>query len=222
MHKPLKLAALAVTMLAASVSTNSALAEGALSANIGFASDYVYRGIYQADSSASAGVDYSNSGAYVGTWLADVDLGLEYDLYAGYGGEMSGVSYDINYTGYNYTRDDPNEVGGAFDDTYQEANLTVGYGPVSLGYASGTYDNFEGKIAGNKKLDYSVATLTAEYKGFTFVYGDYGMDFEGSWFELGYGTEIGGFDTGLNLIVSGDKLDNQEYMVFTLGKTFDL
>ena len=57
------------------------------SANVGYVSDYIYRGIFQTESSASAGIDYEGeNGFYVGTWGADVGDGIETDLYFGYGG----------------------------------------------------------------------------------------------------------------------------------------
>ena len=41
-------------------------------ANIGWVSEYIFRGIFQEDSSAYAGVDYAHdSGFYLGTWGAD-------------------------------------------------------------------------------------------------------------------------------------------------------
>ena len=95
------------------------------SANLGFASDYFFRGIYQAQSSASGGIDYENSGFYAGVWAADVSdglsagypgtdaAGLEVDGYFGYGGEVGDFSYGIGYTGYFYTDD--------FDDTYRRS-----------------------------------------------------------------------------------------------------
>ena len=58
------------------------------SANIGFASEYYYRGIFQKESSANGGIDFESGGWYVGTWAADVGDGLEVDLYGGYGGEI--------------------------------------------------------------------------------------------------------------------------------------
>ena len=68
----------------------SGTASAEWSGNIGWASEYHYRGILQKNSSASGGVDYETNGFYVGTWAADVGDGLEVDGYAGYGGEFSG------------------------------------------------------------------------------------------------------------------------------------
>ena len=64
-----------------------------LSANVGYASEYYYRGILQKESSASAGIDFEQSGFYAGAWTADVGDGLEYDIYAGYGMEVGEISF---------------------------------------------------------------------------------------------------------------------------------
>jgi len=200
---------LTIAVLGALSASNIAVAAGSFSANLGFASDYVFRGVLQAPSSGSAGLDYAMDGFYVGTWAGDVGVGLEYDLYAGYGGEASGISYDLNYTTYNYTDD-------TFDDTYAEFNIGLGYGPISVGYASGTYDNY------GAEQDYTVTTVSAEQNGFTLLYGSNGKDFTGSWYELGYSTEVGGFDTGINYISSDKDLDDSDYLIMSLGKSFDL
>ena len=59
-----------------------------------------------------------------------------------------------------------------------------------------------------------------------------GKDFDGTYIELGYGTEIGGFDTGIALISADDTLaptadstgaiQGDVSVVFSLGKSFDL
>ena len=71
----------------------AATANAELSANLGFASDYYYRGIFQAETSASAGLDYEQDGFYAGTWAADVKDGLEIDGYFGYGGDIGEFGY---------------------------------------------------------------------------------------------------------------------------------
>jgi uncharacterized protein (TIGR02001 family) len=106
----------------------SSVASADVSYNIGYVSEYYYRGIYQKNSSASAGIDYEEGGFYAGAWTADVGDGLEYDLYAGYGMDIGDLSVGVGFTGYYYTDD--------WDETYEEVNLSVGYGPVSIGYSS--------------------------------------------------------------------------------------
>jgi uncharacterized protein (TIGR02001 family) len=68
-------------------------AQADASANLAFASDYYYRGIFQARSSANGGLDYESGGFYAGTWAADVKDGLEVDGYFGYGGEAGDFGY---------------------------------------------------------------------------------------------------------------------------------
>ena len=190
----------------------SAPAMADLSANVGYASEYYYRGLLQKESSASAGIDYEQGGFYAGTWAADVGDGLEYDLYAGYGMELGEVSVSAGVTGYYYT--------GDFDETYEEFNLSAGWKFISVGYSAGEWDGSDD--AG----DYDFLEVTVEHNGFYATYGEFGDDFEGDYVELGYGAEVGGFDLGVAAIFSSEELSDQdgesEALVFTLGKTFDL
>ena len=155
------------------------------SANIAWASDYYYRGILQKSSSASGGLDFEHSGFYAGVWAADVGEltgdGLEIDGYFGYGGAIGDVTYGAGFTGYYYT--------GDFDDTYQEINLSAGYSFVTLDVSLGQYENF-----GGPTTDYRFYSLTLEKNGFYGKYGTFDQDFEGAYFEAGYGTSIADFD----------------------------
>ncbi len=196
--------------------TASAAANAGWSANIGWQSDYYFRGIFQKSSSAQGGVDYETGGFYAGVWAADVGGGftgdgLEVDGYFGYGGEVGDFSYGIGYTGYFYT--------GDFDDTYQEINLGAGFGMLSLDVAIGEYDNFDGPT-----LDYTYYALTLENNGFYGTYAGFSQDADGEYLELGYGTTVSDIDLGIALILANDDLIGQddESLVFTIGKTFDL
>ena len=191
---------------------SSGLAQAQFSANVGWASEYHFRGILQKVSSASAGLDYESGGFYVGTWAADVGDGLEVDGYFGYAGEVEDFGYSIGFTGYYYT--------GDFDDTYQEINLGGSYGPLSLDVAIGEYDNFTGPTQ-----DYTFAALTlAAENGFYGTYGTFSQDADGDYLELGYGTTIAEIDVGVALILANDDLigDDDESLLFSLGKSFDL
>lgn len=184
-------------VLAASTLVSGAAMAGA-SANIGMVSDYYFRGIDQGTgATASAGLDYDTNGIYVGTWAADVGQGIEYDLYAGYAGEYQGFSYDIGYYTYNYTND-------AFDSTYQEGALTVGYGPISASYVVGSHD--KRPSVPQPKQDYTFASVTAEYKSVYVTFGSWGKDMKGSYVEAGYNTTIGDWDATLSLINSDKDL----------------
>ncbi len=210
--------------VAAALTSSVAIAE--LSGNLGFVSDYYFRGIYQDTSSASVGLDWEHeSGLYAGTWLGTVTEGIETDFYVGYAGEMDGFSYGIAYIIYDYTDD--------FDDRYSEVNLTAGYGPVSLEYAIGTYDDSP------QGTDYTFVALSAEYNSVSITFGSFGDQFDGSYVELAYGMEVGGFDVGVSLLSNSEELDSapngaggwrpvstagdgETTVIFSIGKGFDI
>ena len=204
MKTSFRLTTLAALLLASSV------ASAQWSANVGWASEYHFRGILQKTSSASAGVDYANGGFYAGTWAADVGDGLEVDGYFGYGGEYEDFTYGVGYTGYFYT--------GDFDDTYQELNLSAGYDILSTEVAIGRYDNFDGPTQ-----DYTYYAIGLEHSGFYGKYAGFSQDFEGEYFEFGYGTTIADIDFGVSLILANDDLigEDDESLIFTIGKSFD-
>ena len=205
-------------LLSGSVLTSTNATAGDVSYNVGFASEYYFRGVFQNDSSASAGIDYENGGFYVGAWTADVGDGLEVDGYFGYGIETdSGLSASLGFTGYYYT--------GEFDDTYEEINLNLGYKMVSLEYSFGEYDGF------GEKSDYDFLALSIESEnGFYGTFGSFGKDSDGEYVELGYGTSIADFDVGIAAVFSSkelsDELDSDgdatesEAVIFTIGRSF--
>ena len=206
------LARLALSSVIAMSALVTTQASAEVSYNVGFVSEYYYRGIFQKSSSASAGIDFEQNGLYLGAWSADVGDGLEVDLYGGYGIETdAGFSASLGFTGYYYT--------GDFDDTYQEVNLGLGYGMFSLGYSSGQWDGF------GAEEDYDFLEIGfATDSGFYGTYGTFGKDFDGDYFEFGYGTAISEFDVGVSYILT-DELGDQEggeaeAIVFSIGKGF--
>lgn len=211
----------------------SGLANAQWSANIGFASDYYFRGIFQAQSSANGGIDYKHdNGFYAGVWAADVSdglsagypgddaAGLEVDGYFGYNGEFNDFTYGIGFTGYYYTDD--------FDDTYQEINLSGGYGLATLEVAIGEYDNFDGPTQ-----DYTYYALTLEKNGFYGKYAGFSQDADGEYLEVGYGASVADIDLGVYVVFNDEDLsgivdaedgssEDGTSIVFTIGKTFDI
>jgi uncharacterized protein (TIGR02001 family) len=218
MNKLTRIAA-GIVLAGSAMASTSALAE--VSYNIGYASEYHFRGILQKNSSASAGVDYTAGGIYAGLWTADVGDGLEVDVYGGYGIETeSGFSLGLGFTGYYYT-------GDTFDDTYEEINLNLGYGIASFEYSVGESDNFGSKVDYN----YKALTLTAE-SGIYGKYAKFGKNFKsnGDYFEVGYGTTISDIDLGIAGIFASKDLSFEvdengnsaadESIVFSIGKSF--
>jgi uncharacterized protein (TIGR02001 family) len=206
-----------ITLTCCAFASTSAFAE--VSYNIGWASEYYYRGLLQKESSASAGIDYEESNFYAGAWAADVGDGIEVDGYFGYGFETEqGLSGSLGFTGYYYT-------GEFFDDTYEEINLGLGYGFLSMAYTVGEWKGF------GTSEDYDVLEFTLENSGFYGTFGTLGDQFKGEWFEVGYGSTISEIDYGIALIFSSDDFDNGEYdnlgnnepseaLVFTISKSF--
>lgn len=188
-----------------------------LSSNFGFNSDYIYRGIPQEKSSAFGGLDLEAGGFYLGTWGADVGDGAEIDFYGGYGFDAGDFNFGIGATIYTYT--------GDFDDTYQEVNLSAGWKFMTFDAAIGSYDNFDGPT-----LNYQFYSLTAEYNGFYGKVGVFEDDFDGSYFEAGYGGTLTIQETDLldyafaaihsdSTLLGGSSDTN---FVLTLSKSFDL
>ncbi len=180
----------ALVISAAAMIPATSMAE--VSANIGWASEYLYRGIFQEDSSASAGIDWTAGQFYLGGWGADVGDGLEYDAYFGFAGGEN-FTYKVGYTGYFYTDD--------FDDTYQEVNLGIGFGMFALDVAVGEWDGF------GTPADYTFTSITiAPEKGPYYKFGSFGDDFDGDYFELGYAYSIEdhGVDLSVAVVTSDD------------------
>ena len=120
-------------------------------------------------------------------------------------------------TVYTYT--------GDFDDTYTEVNLSAGWKWLTFDAAIGEYDNFDGPT-----LDYSFYSLTAENNGFYGTVGTFEDDFEGEYYEAGYGDtlsiqETDLFDYSFAVIYSDSTLlggSSDTNMTLTLSKSFDL
>ena len=204
----------ATSLLATSAFTSSsALAAEGLSANVGVVSQYFFRGVAQTNAaSTSAGIDYAMGDFSVGTWVADVQDGIEVDLYGSYALALGEFDLSAGFTSYQYT--------GDFDTAYNEINLGASYKFVSVAYSVGTRD-----VDGASDEDYDFLAITAEYDGFYATYGTWGQDFDGDYVELGYSTEVSGFGLGVALIVNAKALDvetatGDESLVFSLSKSF--
>jgi uncharacterized protein (TIGR02001 family) len=208
-----KLASLTAIALGTSMLSQAAMAEW--SANVGVMSDYHFRGIQQTESaSANGGVDFESGGFYLGAWTAEVEDGLEIDLYGGYGMEFdNGIGLSVGYTTYQYT--------GDFDSEYNEFNFGASYGMVSVEYSVGEWDGVVGNEAATES-DYSFLAVTLEHNGFYGTFGSWGDEFDGEYGEIGYGTEVSGFDLGVAVVFSGSDLDDSESVYFTIGKSFSL
>jgi len=226
-----------VCVLASATLFDFALAGVDITANGGAVTQYVFRGIPQSDGKAAAqgGVDLEASGFYLGTWFSQVDTsartpsgvvaatGLEYDLYGGYAFDVGDFSFGIGGTGYFYT--------DSFDEEYIEMNLSAAWKFITIDYAIGEYDQQP------VEADYTFGSITLDYNGFYGKVGSWGDDFNGDYFEIGYGSTLTVadkdlFDYTFAIIRSDEdlslKVDNDgnptEDTFFYAGvvKTFDL
>ena len=193
----------------------------AVSYNVGYMSEYWYRGVYQSESAVSFGADMEMGNMYIGTWWADVDEGVEYDIYAGFNFELMGLPMYLGATGYYYSDN--------FDGDYEELNTGVDLGFATIDYAfAGEYE----ALTTGVKSDYEHFTITAPLPmtSFDFTYGTFEADLTGRYYELSYGATVSGVDVGVvlgrnfdNSTASSDKAGKEidtTYATFSLGYSF--
>ncbi len=153
---------LAAALIAAGIAVPAAQAE--VSASVGVASTYLWRGydLGSGTPAVSGDLKYSNAGFYTGIWgsSGDTAVGTEYDLFAGYGmafGEEELFSVDLSIWNYNYPTG-PSEIDPG---DLSEVVLTLGVGPVAFSY----YDNVAGGTG------YNYYTLSAGFDQFSILVG---------------------------------------------------
>lgn len=175
-----------------------------ISGNLGFMSDYLVGGLYQTGSAAYTGIDIARGGVYAGTRLADLDEGIEYDLYAGYRRTFdNGFSAGVSAAGYFYSDE--------FDKTYTEQAVHLSYRWLAVDLVSGTWDgDLDPGTAGDQNADYTFAAVKvgdrvyAKYGGF----GAFGGDFKGRYLALGYVKNVGDLlELGVKLVLPDHNLD---------------
>ena len=138
---------IAASLLASATTAGSGvvLAESPLTANVGVTSNYIWRGVTQADdlSAVSGGIDYAHaSGAYVGLWTSNLNGGqYEQDIYAGYKMKAGPVGLDFGYIKYMYPVDAAVEAD--FDEVYVNASFNM----FSAGLALTTDKEAGGDVA---------------------------------------------------------------------------
>ncbi|UTF59788.1 TorF family putative porin [Gilvimarinus sp. DA14] len=179
MNKKVLASAVAASAIALSAVAPSASAE--VSASVGAANMYYWRGmdLGNGDPAISGDITVSTGGLYAGVWgsSGDASLGTEYDLYVGYGGEAGSFTYDFSLWNYNYPSAPANADGsdGSPDlGDLTEAVVSLGFGPVAVTYYHGLEDLDE----------YWYTTLGASFDKFSVTYGLHEDDY--SHLDLGY------------------------------------
>ena len=183
-----------------------------VSYNIVDMSDYWYRGVFQSESAVSFGADIDTKSSYAGIWMADVDQGIEMDVYLGTTFKILGFDSYAGVTGYYYSDN--------FDSDYEEFNTGLSYGGISYDYSVGNY-----KTA--TEQDYSWAEVTANLTdNLSFSYGEWGKDLKGSVTKVNYNRTISDIDVGLEVGKNDSdstgtaKYVDTTYATFSLGISF--
>ncbi len=203
--------------------------EGGMSVsyNIGYMSEYWYRGAYQAESSMSFGADIEMGSVYLGMWGADVsdntststnNGGSEIDLYGGVNFEMMSIPMYVGFTGYYYTDN--------FDNDYEEINVGADFGWFAVdGAVLGSYKSG----GGTASSDYGHFTLTVPLGMLDYSYQTFtGGSLHWSTHELSYSASVNGIDLGATVGRNNDggkgtaANSNAEttYANFTIGYSF--
>ncbi len=167
----------------AAASASAANAQVEYSGNVAVTTDYHWRGWTQSnqDLALQGGFDLAtDAGFYAGTWLSSIDFddasdsNIEWDLYAGYGGEFAGgLGYDVGVIYYVYPDSD--------DSDYDFVEL---YGGLSKELESGL--GFSGYIY----WDPDNETVYSEVGA--------GFGLEAVSFDANVGTYLDGFDEVTN------------------------
>ena len=215
--------ALAGAIFTASIAATPAMAESSVSANVGFVSDYYFRGSNLGDAGVYGGVDYEAGGFYAGVWVIDDSSGgndgMETDFYLGYGLELdNGLSVGLGYTRYEYTYT---------SDFEHEVNFTLGFGGFGFEYSTGEDDD-----DGASETDYDFFALSWSGEVFGATVGSFendDTDDSYDYIELSASGEVSGLDMSFSIgkttnVESGgvDADSGDGYMVLDISKSFDL
>ena len=205
----------------AALLATSAVAQAEFSANIGVTSNYVWRGWTQTEDQAAiqGGVDYAHdSGFYAGTWASNVefapDSGAELDFYAGYGGEVSGLGYDVGYVYYSYPQFDDADFGEIYGSVSWEM-LTVG-----LAYtANSDFDSdgdlyYYGSVSFDLPQDFSIGATAGQYSFDDSTSGTYNH------YQLDIGKSAGDFGDFTMSVSANDDYDTDPLVFVSWAKSF--
>jgi uncharacterized protein (TIGR02001 family) len=247
---------LSVLSALAGLHTSQALAEDAaaaapasphtFTANVGFVSDYRYRGISQTEKKAAlqGGMDYSHeSGVYVGTWASNVSWfddfnpsssnSLEWDFYGGYKGTAGPIGYDIGLLQYYYPGSDVSTAGVPSPNTL-EAYLGLSWEFLTFKY-SYSFSNLFGFVDSKGSQYYDLSASYDVWEGFI-VGAHFGRQsvannskFSYNDWKIGVTKEVLGVNVGLAYVdtdtdkytsASGKQNWGHDTFVLSVNKTF--
>lgn len=138
---------------------------------VGWMSDYIFRGFPLKNSSVMVSGDLEHNKFYLGAWAADVDPGLEIDLYGGYAAEH----WTAGLTFYTFT--------DAFDENALELNLGASWEWVSVQADFAKTDD--------TRREWAHYAITIEKRGAYGTVGTWSKDLDGEYLRLGYQSTLG-------------------------------
>jgi len=218
--KKAMLSALSATMvlLWGSFTPGQARADEGFSTYVGFASNYIWRGVSRSDDQVQVfgSIDYmSKSGAYAALSASSVsfddDNTYELDFNLGFAGDVAnGFSYDIGYIYSAY----PDAQGGDLDADFGEIYAGIAYGGYSVTANIGVNNGDDAEwndgafyLSGDAEFDIAGELIVVLHAGsYTFddtgaSYFDYGASVNRNNFTLGIvGTDNG--DDDIKVFVS--------------------
>ncbi len=221
----MKKSLLTSAIAAATLAVVALPSQAEVTANVGMTNNYIWRGLTQSinEAAVQGGIDYaSDSGFYAGTWASNVSYAYdlvddpdaysyEHDLYAGYGFEIDGVSYDIGYLYYNYDSD----AGFDFGEVYGSMSI----GNFSLGLsllANAEPDEAAGQDFGFAKasylsVDYAIPLESGTEIGLHLGYhgGDFAEAFNGTTDDY-YDYNISVSKDGFSAMITGTSLSQDD------------
>lgn len=159
-----------VIALSACAGLSVPAAHAEVAASVGASNMYYWRGFDLGGGAAiTADINVSGSGFFAGAWTSSGDeaLGTEYDLYAGYAGEVSDFKFGVSVVSYNYPTLDGEEKIAPGD--YVEVIPFIGYGPLKITY----YDAVAADVSPLDNKDYSYATAELLFDQFSVKYGQH-------------------------------------------------
>lgn len=204
--------------------------------NLGFYSDYSFRGVSQTagEPAIQGGFDYTHaSGVYLGTWASNVapetgynGSNMEWDFYGGYNGKVNDdLSYNVGLLKYYY----PGQQGGDADTLEFYAGITYKWVGLKVSY---NLDDYFG-VAGSDGTTYWDLSFNYTLPGDVALGAHYGwtrgdnIDEYEDW-KIGVSKPFGGFTFGLAytntssaaaLIVKGEDVTDGR-VILSVSKTF--
>ena len=178
-----------------------------VSANVSFASDYIWRGMTQSDGPAiQGGFDYAaENGFYAGIWGSNVNFndgaGSELDYYFGYGFTAGSIGVDIGYLAYDYPK---NETSLDFEEIY----VGLSMGDLGLLFAMG-----QDGAPDYTEVSYGIGAVSLSYG----QYDDYGDNLG-----ISYGFGCGSYDCALAYSDFSDDGygGDEDALVFSVSASF--